>query len=144
MVAKFDRNGVAFQYPENWQLTDDSGQASACCVTLQSPRSGFWMLQAFEANERPEGFAAAVLEEVRSEYDLVEANSVNEPICDVDTSGYDIQFYCLDFVVRASVRSFAVGPKTYVILCQAEDREFDEIGPVFLAMTTSLLRLAAS
>jgi len=144
MVATFDRNGISFQYPDNWQLNDESRQSKDCCVTLQSPNSsGFWMLQAFATDETPEQLADAILEELRLEYDTIEATSVSAPIQNIDTVGYNVQFYCLDFVVNAEVRGFSVGDKTCVILCQAEDREFQEVGPVFLAMTTSLLNRLA-
>ncbi len=138
MVARFDRHGIRFQYPENWQVSDDSNETGRCCITLQSPNSGFWMLQLFDDGRNPEKLIAEVLRSVRQEYDSVEAALVHEPIQDTQTVGYDMQFYCLDFVVSAKVCSFELGDKTCVVLYQAEDREFDELKQVFLAITTSL------
>lgn len=143
MPALFDRYGVTFQYPENWQVTDDSTAEQSCCITLQSPASGFWMLQTFDAIENPVKLITEVLRTVRQEYDSVEATLVNEQIFGTEAVGYDMQFYCLDFVVTATVRSFVCGDKICVVLCQAEDREFEDVAPVFLAVTTSLLQQTA-
>ena len=53
--------------------------------------------------------------------------------------GYDLNFFFLDLTNTACVRSLRTDQATYTIFCQAEDREFVQIRPVFLAMTTSLL-----
>ena len=72
---------------------------------------------------------------------------VEEEIEGTHSVGYDLLFYCLDFIVSAKVRSFSLDGRTYVLLSQAEDSEFERISPVFSAITTSLLnpskRLAA-
>ena len=46
----------------------------------------------------------------------------------------------MGFVVRARIHVFDYGKRTYLLLCQAEDSEFEAMTPVFQAMTTSLLR----
>ena len=140
MVRQFDRNGICFQYPENWQLDDQSEDASGSCLTLQSPGTGFWMLQDFSADRSPDKLAADVLRSMRQDYDSIEARLVREQLGDVEAVGYDMHFYCLDFVVAAKVRSFAAEGRQFVIVYQAEDREFEQLEPVFSAITISLLR----
>ena len=39
----------------------------------------------------------------------------------------------------ATVRCFRRPRATYAVFCQAEDREFEQLGAVFRAMTASLL-----
>ncbi len=144
MVAMFDRDGIQFQYPENWRLTDEA-DASGFCVSVQSPESGFWMLQVFQTDQSPEQLIAEALQSIRQEYDSVDAVLVRQWIGQTETVGYDMTFYCLDFVVSARVRSFVVSGRACVTLCQAEDSEFQRNSPVFLAMTTSLIdRLQSS
>lgn len=140
VVARFDGAGISFQYPENWELNHEEGMSPSHCVTLQSPQSGFWMLQVFDESDRPDEMAAEVLRTVRQEYQDIEVAEVHESVAATESTGYDLQFYCLDFIVSARVRSFAVNGQTWVMFCQAEDREFDKTWPVFLAITISLLQ----
>jgi hypothetical protein len=147
MVATYDRHGISFVYPDNWEFSDEFQGADIHCVTLQSPGSGFWMLQALQTEKSPELLAAETLHSVKQELEDIEVVHVEEDIEGTHSVGYDLLFYCLDFIVSAKVRSFSLDGRTYVLLWQAEDNEFERISPVFSAITTSLLnpskRLAA-
>ena len=74
------------------------------------------------------------------EYDDVEVQEVKEVIDDHPASGVDLDFSCLDFVVTAKLRCFQNGHATYVMLYQAEDRDYETFEPVFRAITHSLLK----
>ncbi len=139
MVATYERHGISFAYPDNWEFSEEYQGADTHCVTLQSPGSGFWMLQFLQTSKSPELLAAEALHSVKQEYGDVEVVRVEEEIEGTHSVGYDLSFYCLDFIVSSRVRSFAFGNRTFVLLWQAEDTEFDKISPVFLAITTSLL-----
>jgi hypothetical protein len=139
MVATYDRHGISFVYPENWQFSEELQGADTHCVTLQSPGSGFWMLQALHTTKSPELLAAEALRSVKQEYEDVEVARVDEQIEGTQCVGYDLFFYCLDFVVSSRVRSFSLDDRTCLLLWQAEDTEFEKIGPVFAAITASLL-----
>ena len=58
MVATYERHGIRFLYPENWDLQEDSRGADTQCVTLQSPGGGFWMLQIVETQQSLERLVA--------------------------------------------------------------------------------------
>jgi hypothetical protein len=140
MVATFSKWGISFQYPGNWSLSHEDDPSQARSISVQSPGSGFWMLQVYQGPVSAEELAAEALRTMRQEYDEIEVTHVHERIDRAEAVGYDMQFYFLDLIVTSRVRSFVVGDKTYVTMCQAEDREFEHIAPVFLAMTTSLMR----
>ncbi|MHB0955101.1 MAG: hypothetical protein ACYC6N_20190 [Pirellulaceae bacterium] len=142
MVATYDRHEIRFVYPENWTLNEEHQDADTHCVTLQSPASGFWMLQAFRPPQMPELLAAEALRSVKQEFQDVEATSVEEELEGTPTVGYDLLFYCLDFIVDSKVRSFSIDGRSFVLLWQAEDKEFDALSPVFSAITASLLNEA--
>ena len=55
------------------------------------------------------------------------------------TAGYDFNFFYLDFTNTAVIRAFRTPRATCLLLCQAEDREFECWAAVFRAITTSLL-----
>lgn len=142
MVATYDRHGIRFVYPENWEFSEEFHDADSHCVTLQSPGSGFWMLQALQTTKSPDLLAAEALRSVKQEYEEVEVARVDEEIEGVRSVGYDLVFYCLDFIVSSSVRSFSLDDRRFLLLWQAEDKEFQKISPVFAAITMSLLNPA--
>jgi hypothetical protein len=141
MSAVYENFGLSFMYPENWQLSDESGDVDAGpkTVTVNSPGGGFWTLQVYEPAVDPQEMADQFRTTMEGEYEGLESLPISEHIGALAVTGYDMDFYCLDFVVTAQVRSLRVGARTYVVACQAETREFDKISPVFQAMTYSLL-----
>ncbi len=140
MVGLFEKYGVQLQYPENWELTEDAPIGQSPTITLQSPGSAFWLLKIFAQEDSPERLVGEVLSSMRQEYEGLEATLVRQRLDDVDAVGYDMQFYCLDLLVNSHVRSFVAEDRTYLVMYQAEDREFDEMLPVFMAMITGMLR----
>lgn len=144
VVATFNRAGVQFDYPENWSIIDDQFTDAARVVSLESPGGAMWTLQVTAEWTSPWKLAQQVVETLRGEYENVESESVEETIDNVEVVGYDMHFYCLDFVVAAKARSFYSGGKTFVVWYQAEDRDFDGLEPVFFAMMTSLIRKSSA
>ena len=50
-----------------------------------------------------------------------------------------MNFICLDLTNTTRIRACHRGGSTYLIFCQAEDRELETADPVFRAIATSLL-----
>jgi hypothetical protein len=140
MTSHYDKHGISFQYPENWHLSEERISARIYCITLQSPGSGFWMLQILPAGESPDQLVRETLQSVEQEYNEVEVTPRAEDLNGTPMSGFDLHFYYLDFLVCARIRSFDLADKSCVLLFQAEDDEFDKMAPVFVAITVSLLR----
>jgi len=140
MVATYDRHGIRFLYPDNWTVQEDSPEPHAHCVTLQSPGSGFWMLQILDSAVSLERLASEAMESIQQDYEEVEVVAADEDIAGTALSGYDLHFYCFDFLISANVRSFSLGDHPCVLLSQAEDGEFAKIAPVFTAITASLIQ----
>lgn len=88
----------------------------------------------------PSELATACLKMMQKEYDNLDAEVTSETIADHEMIGYDLNFYCLDLTNTTHIRSCRTTGATYLVFYQAEDREFDEIAPVFRAMVTSLLQ----
>jgi hypothetical protein len=139
MPARFDKLGISFQYPDNWTLDDSDAILGRRSVTVYSPGGAFWSVAIHSGSADPDKLTAAVVETMKKEYPGVEVDEAEETLADHDLTGYDLAFYYLDLVNTATIRSLRVGPSTYTIYCQAEDREFDKLQMVFRAMTASLL-----
>ena len=139
MPAVFDKLGIRFQYPENWKLEAAKSAAEARTVTVFSPDGGFWTVVQHDRQEDPHQLASTALAAMRQEYAELESETVREQIEGVNLVGYDLSFYCLDLLNTTWIRAGRTSRKTYLVLCQAEDREFEKFCEVFRAMTVSLL-----
>ncbi len=140
MVAKFSDDEIEFMYPDNWTVQHDGADRDVQFVTVQSPGSGFWMLQRAARGKSPNVLSAEAMRSLRDEYDEMEVADFDGDLNGIPACGFDIEFYCLDFVVRAQIRGFVWNQRTYVLLYQAEDRDFAEQALVFSAITTSLIQ----
>lgn len=140
MPAKFDSFGIAFQYPDNWTLDEEDVHAGQNCATVYSPGGGFWSVAIHPSSTQPAELAVAVVEAMKGEYEELEVADARQTIAGHQLVGYNLSFYYLDLINTAEIRCLRTDKASYSIFCQAEDREFDEIRPIFKAMATSLLR----
>jgi hypothetical protein len=139
MAATYDRLGVRFLYPENWVVSEEQAEEFPLSVTLQSPTGAFWTLHIYQ---RPINMPALVeesLEAMQALYEGLEFEPASEQFAGHDAAGYDMNFFCLDFVVTAKSRGVITDERGYLILYQAESRDFDSLEPVFQALIVSLL-----
>jgi hypothetical protein len=136
---RFDRFGLAFEHPDNWMIDTEDSEGRFATVTVYSPRGGFWSVSGHAAGGDPGELAAAVVSEMREEYRELDVEAATDEFAGRSLAGFDLNFYCLDLTNTAQVRTLATPTAIYLILCQAEDREWDELAPVFAAITTSFV-----
>jgi hypothetical protein len=139
MPAVYDKMGITFQYPENWELDERDALQGERGVTVYSPGGAFWSVLLQPANVDPMQAARTALAALRKEYEL-DAEEARETIGPRELVGYDANFYYVDLTNTAYIRALRTPSTTYLILCQAEDGELREVEAVFRAMTTSLIR----
>ena len=139
MPALFNKLGIYFQYPENWSLDQQDALSGERSVTVYSPGGAFWSVAIHPLEDDPGRLASSAVQAMRQVYSELDSEEAWDDVAGREIHGYDLNFYCLDLTNTALVRSFRGDDATYVILCQAEDREFAEIEPVFRAMTTSMV-----
>jgi hypothetical protein len=139
MPAVYDKMGIRFLYPDNWTLDESEALSGNRSVSVYSPGGAFWTIVLHGAGADPRELAAQALAALKAEYADAEAEAVTEQIGGQAICGYDLSFFYLDFTNTALVRGFRTAGASCLVLCQAEDREFEQAGPVFRAITTSLL-----
>lgn len=139
MPAEFKKLGISFQYPDNWALDEEDALAGRKSVTVCSPGGAFWSVSVHPRSTDPARLAKAAVDTMKAEYDELEAEETQETIAGRQMIGYDLNFYCVDLTSTASVRCIRTDRATYIVFCQAEDREYDKVHAVFLAMTTSFV-----
>lgn len=143
MPAKFKNFGIEFLYPDNWEVTDEQASGWPLSVAFQTPEGGIFVLQVHEATP-PLRLAEEVLKTMREEYPALEADSAIDTVENQELVGFDLNFFYVDFMVSARVRAASIGPCSYVWFFQAENRDFDRLAPVCLAIETGLLRSVAA
>lgn len=136
----FARFGLEFDYPDNWSVDTDASDDATLAVTVQAPDGGFWSVSAHPAGTDPDSLTRAVSRQMQEEYRDLDTEAASDDVAGLLLSGFDFNFYCLDLTNTAQVRALATSTATYVVFCQAEDREWDRISPVFAAMTASFAR----
>lgn len=141
MPKQYDNLGIAFQYPDNWELDEeqvdhDTGFLS---VTIFSPGGGFWSVLRHPIATEPADAVKQAVDAIREEYDNLEIAPAEETVEGVTMSGFNLGFIYLDLINTVRVRGFRTGDATIVVFTQAEDREQKKNGPVFEAMTYSLV-----
>jgi hypothetical protein len=139
MPAQFDNFSVKFQYPENWSLDIEDG-AEDVSVSVASPGGAFWSVSIHPEGSDLDALAATVLGVYQKEFTDLDFESASDEIDQRRLAGYDVHFYCLDFLNTAVIRGFKTTRAAYILLCQAEDSEFERFEPVVRAITISLLR----
>jgi hypothetical protein len=139
MPATYDKLGLRFFYPDNWELDESEVLDGNNTVSVYAPGGAFWSIIMHPPGLEPEDLVDAALEAMNQEYDEVDAEPFHDVVHGREIHGSDLNFYCLDMTSTAQIRAFATSHGTYLVLCQADDRDFERVGPVFEAITGSLL-----
>lgn len=137
---KFHRDGVQFEYPDNWTVEADDSPEAGLQVSVSAPEGAFWSLSRQPAGSDPAALAAATVTQLRTEYADLESEPATETVFSQRLTGADINFSCLDLTNTASFRCLELPTACYAIFCQAEDHDWQQLHHVFKAMTASLIR----
>ena len=133
----FQADGIRFQYPDNWQLTREDAQ-TGWTVSVQSPATAFFILTFDEEMPEVGAVAETVLEALRADYPDLEAEPALESLAGQPAMGHDITFFSLDLTNTCHSRCFYSDAGTILLIWQANDLEWDAVGPVFRAICASL------
>ena len=140
MPAVFDRLGVRFEYPDNWSVEHSEDDNAAQQVVVSSPHTAFWQLSKHSVGTDLEPLFDEALAALRSEYQEIEVEPDDDRIEGYTLSGFTVNFFCLDLTNTCWLRGFETPDAQYLVVCQAEDREFAKVALVFRAMLASVLR----
>lgn len=137
MPGTYEKFGIKFLYPENWQLAEEASDEWPKMVTVHSPEGAFLSIYIYEGSVNLPALVREAVDAMRAEYEDLEAEEILQP--DDADYGFDIDFYCLDLVVTTHIRGALLPGLAVVWQSQAESRDFDKCEIVFKAITTSLL-----
>ena len=144
MTAKYDRDGITFQYPENWSLGEDPRTGIPRTISVTSAQGAFWSATLYLTDQPLTQLQHQYVEALEEEYEEVEIDDVEFKLGDEEILATDFQFYCLDFLVHSRLIVTQIGRLHVLISWQAEDRDFDQLEAVFMAITFSVLQSATA
>lgn len=141
MTAVYDKLGLRFLYPENWKLLDDSDSKVPHVITLETPDgSCTWAVHVYPAESDRELVLKETLSSLRETYEDLEISPSSEEYGDLEGTGVEAMFYCLDFLIKAEMHFVELPEHSLLFWAQSEDREFDKHKLVFQAISISLIR----
>ncbi len=140
MPASFDNLGVRFDYPENWTVEDISDSSNSQQVVLSSPYTAFCQLSRHPAETPLEPLFDEALSALRTDYREIEVEPDDEVLEGWQLQGFSVSFFYLDLINTCWLRGFRTPRATYLVLFQAEDRDFTRTALVFRAILTGLIR----
>jgi hypothetical protein len=137
MAAQFEEGGIRFQYPENWRLEREEND-TGWTVSVQSPGTAFMLVSLSEDMPSADNVAETALEALREDYPDLEAEDCVDSLAGQPAVGHDIRFFSLDLTNTCWTRSFYTPGGTVLVLCQANDLELEDHGPILRAMCASM------
>ncbi len=139
MPKRYSQLGLKFAYPNDWDLGEEETDGWPRSVAFQFPGGGYWSVYLYPATTDPQKLMDEVLESLRAEFDNIEAEEVSEIIGDAFVDGYDVSFFCLDFLINAQVRVLEAPSGTLIWMCQAESSDFEDRRDSFRQVSKSML-----
>lgn len=137
MTATFNQLGLQFEYPESWSLEGADDSEALQQVAVSSPHTAFVQVSKHPRAVPLEQLFDEALAALRSDYEEMEAEPHDQTIVGMKIPGYCVNFFCHGLTNTCWLKAIATPQGSYLILCQAEDREFDRVHEVFEAMLTS-------
>lgn len=129
-------HGITFEYPENWELTEQV-QDDECLITVSGPGTSFWSVGLFRDRPHPEIVLETVIEAFEDDYPDLDKYPVEDEILGQPANGLDLEFFCLELVNTAAVRSFVARDFTVMLLWQSEDSELTQSKAIFESILNS-------
>lgn len=137
MQAVYDRHGIRFRYPADWELAEQPTE-SGISVFVQSSATSFWSVSLDSESPDPENMLEAALEAFRLEYPELDDYPQESEICHRTAVGRDVEFVCFDWLNSACLRAFRTSQFSVLVLYQGTDQELLETRDQLEAMTRSL------
>ena len=145
MPAVYEHQGIRFLYPENWSLMDEEFDGWPRSVTVQSPQTSFWSLHVYPPDQELKPLVKEVVESIQASFpdQELEVLPVTDEVASTRTKGVDVNFFYLDLLVEARIRTLKTPSATLIWHYQAESQELEQMEQVLRAITTSLVQSLA-
>lgn len=137
MPGQFRKDGIRFQYPDNWKLTREDAE-NGWTVSVHSRDTAFFMLTYDAEMPDVDQVADTVLEALRTDYPELEADDAVESIAGQPALGHNIRFFSFDLTNTCYTRCLYSETGTLLLMWQTNDLELDNVEPIFKAIVGSI------
>ena len=131
---------LSIKFPATWTLEEDPTADVPRTVSVTAAEGAFWSASIYPPSQSLHELQNQYVDALEGEYEDVELDDVEFTIGEEKFLATDFQFYCLDFLVHSRLIAIHIAEYPVLIAWQAEDRDFDKLEAVFMAITFSALQ----
>ena len=127
MSDTFQRDGVRFSVPPDWQLeTEDDGDGWT--ASLQGPGTAFLVVSYCPGIEDPGELVDAAVEGLQADYPGLDATDAVGHLAGQPALGADVNFVHFDLTNTCWIRAIPAADGALLVLAQCTDEELDDQG----------------
>jgi hypothetical protein len=137
MLDTFERDGVRFRYPGDWQLETESN-GGGWTASIQSPATAFVVVTFVPGVEDPGELVEAAVEGLRADYPDLDAEDAVDTIAGQPALGADVNFVHFDLTNTCWVRAVPAADGAVLVMAQCTDDELPDQGEALKSVLASL------
>ena len=134
----FDRDGVRFRFPVNWQAETEASDGGGWTVSVTSPDTAFAIISLRPDARDPADLADQTLEAIEAEYKELDAENAVETIAGRVAIGHNIDFMTVDTPITCRTRCLDAPGGPLLLMTQVSDFDREQNERVLHAILASL------
>jgi hypothetical protein len=138
MTDTFQRDGVRFAYPPDWQLETETEGDDGWTASLQGPGTAFLVVSYCPGVDDPSEVVDAAVEGLRADYPDLDAEDAVETLAGQPALGADVNFSHLDLTNTCWIRAVPTGEGSLLVMAQCTDEELDDQGAILKSIMSTL------
>ena len=137
MSDTFQRDGVRFNYPPDWQLeTEDDGDGWT--ASLQGPGTAFLVVSYCPGIDDPGELVDAAVEGLQADYPDLDAIDAVDHLAGPPALGADVNFVHFDLTNTCWIRAVPAAEGALLVMAQCTDEELVDQGEALKAIMATM------
>jgi len=138
-MNSFEKDGVAFLYPENWRAeAEEAEDGGGWAVAVSSPDTAFVLVTLRPDARDPADLADQTLDALKAEYQELDAENRVETVGGQAAVGHDIDFLTVDTPSTCRTRCLETPRGPLLVMTQVSEFDRERNDPVLRAVVASL------
>ena len=138
MTDTFQRDGVRFAYPPDWQLETETEGDDGWTASLQGPGTAFLVVSYCPGIDDPGELVDAAVEGLQADYPDLDADDAMDSIGGQPAVGADVNFSHFDLTNTCWIRAVQAADGALLVLAQCTDEELDDQGEALQGIMATL------
>ena len=137
MSKTFERDGIRFQYPPEWEFElEDEGESWT--VSMQGPGTAFVVITYVPDADDPDELVEAAIAGLKDDYADLEVENAVDNLAGQPALGADVSFVHFDLTNTCWIRAVPANQGAVLILAQCTDEELEGPGAALKTVMASL------